>query len=520
MSDNSSFFLNLWFHGYSPLSPELIATRVFEGVSPDKIPGDFVLGWDTSEGGNCIQWIASSKVSAIPCYLCLDKKSGRMHWGSNPIDCLRKAGLVWEWNDSAVMSVALLGHTSQDQSLAAGVHRMRAGSVVALNDGSITERKVSTVPDDTTTKRVDIEKLSECLSQIVGEYVEGKNVSLSLSAGYDSRLLLALVLKHGCMPDIATMGSPKTTDLEIAKAIAKDFGVTHRSVSLDARDYLRYGKEIARLTGGSKTADHWHTYLFAKNAGFGDDSIHLAGSNGEFIRSYYFDKGLLSELTACFPRKLAAYFLGLKNHHRRRLLKEGIGGVLSDKELARKVLSQLIDSVSGMQAKGWLNALDHFYAYQRVRHFIGNGLALFRAINDTRSPFLDYRFMEMAEELPRHERLNSRTHRKLIASLVPRLGDYPVANDGIAMNQLDHVLYWRRHQPVTGYSVFSELANLDDFKELIMDSPHLDRFMPFESRLIALKDRRFAILGFLLSLHFASVVASEHNEAVASQILA
>ena len=103
-------------------------------------------------------------------------------------------------------------------------------------------------------------------------------VVLSLSGGFDSRVLLSRLLYHGARPVVGTMGFPSSTDRIVATLIAKAFNLEHRVVELQVSDYLLFAKEIVRLTGGTKTANHWHTYIYTRRVGF--DRHRLDWLNG------------------------------------------------------------------------------------------------------------------------------------------------------------------------------------------------------------------------------------------------
>jgi asparagine synthase (glutamine-hydrolysing) len=479
-------------------------------VPIEQIPGDFI-AWSTPHAAP--HTLVTSALSALPYFHTLSPDLKTWHHRPTVVDCLHASARPWEWNDEAAMSVLLLGHTHGTQTLAKSVSRVPAASQITFDQGQLSSTPLSSSPTLLPMSDAEIiDEISDLLVTIVRDISLGAPTALSLSAGYDSRLLLAILLHLGLRPTLATMGTTESTDVAVASRIAKDVDLPHRQVSLDPKDYLLHAREIVQLTSGTKTADNWHTYLFAREAGFDPSAIHWAGSNGEFVRSYYFDKGCLALASQMAPSQLAARFLTLKNSIARRLPPTGGKGLLTDRALATSVLASISARVP--KHTNWLQALDEFYAFERVRHFIGNGLALYNRFNRTFSPFLDGRFLQLARRLPRKWKLNSRLHRTLIERFCPKLLDYPVAADGIPMRALNKAGSWLRRQPVTGYSVFGQVCDLPEFIEIIQESPHLDHFLDRKSRSLALQNKRSGLLGALLAFHHAGILREEHNRSI------
>src|SRR3990172_1975422 len=125
----------------------------------------------------------------------------------------------------------------------------------------------------------------------------GSSPILSASAGFDSRVLLAALLEGGKKPELVVQGYPHSTDRLVVEAIGRQFRLKVRSIELTTEDYLSGTDKICHATSGTKPANHWHTYLYpAKSSLSGNDSFFV-GANGEFVRSYYLDRGIVS-LTA------------------------------------------------------------------------------------------------------------------------------------------------------------------------------------------------------------------------------
>jgi len=100
-----------------------------------------------------------------------------------------------------------------------------------------------------------------------------------------------------------------------------------------------------------------------------------------------------------------------------------------------------------------------------VRNFIGLGLALYRGSFPTMSPFLDARFIRVAAQLTRHNKLADRTPRALIAKLQPSLLEFPADESGRPMRQQPAAFYFLKKSASNGYQRHREAHELPEVAE-------------------------------------------------------
>jgi len=119
-----------------------------------------------------------------------------------------------------------------------------------------------------------------------------------------------------------------------------------------------------------------------------------------------------------------------------------------------------------------LHQLDHFYLEERVRHFIGNGLALYSLSSAWRTPFLSPAWVAEADKLRRSWKLGSNWHRYAIARLCPKLLDFPEEYVAPIMANAHAPLYWlpsRRQQKVVGYFDYKKFFADERVQFLLLD---------------------------------------------------
>lgn len=499
--------------GYSPWGPERILEAIKKGITISSIPGDFVFIAEGAYEGENVTVLASSVISALPYFYCVMPDGETLAHAETVFDCCRIAGIKWEWNEKALNCLAMLEHTVGEDTLHRQVKRMPPATIIEFSSGKLKVHQDDPWNEVLCEKNVEDNILHAIttLECIVAEMLcEGK-AAISLSAGYDSRALLALANKIGVKPIVGTMGHPGSTDVKIAAAIARHLSLEHRVVEIQPDDYLKYAKQIVQITSGTKTANHWHTYIFTRHVDFPRDHAHLVGSNGEFVRSYYFDKGALSLLADASPFDLVKPFLKLKYGPKRRMPIKTSKTLLPDEgEVSFETVPDYVSSLTNT-ASTFGQRLDRLYSLHRVRHFIGNGLALYNSIITTLSPFLDTRFIALGATLPKHLKLNSRFHSKLISHISPQLATFPVDDTGTAMSEREKPFYWLQKHRSVSYSTFSKALDLEVAREIICESPYLDRFMDRHSRQEAYSRNYQSLLAVLMTLHFTCELIAERQ---------
>lgn len=490
--------------GYSPWSAEKIAREALRGLPPDEIPGDFVVTARSSRAGEERHVIVTSPVAALPYFYTV--ANGRFCHGATVFDVVRSAGLPWRWNERAVRCLAWLGHTFGSDTLHADVRRVPFDAIMRFENGRLNVIARGFWKTVLGGPVVSLDDAVSVFAAVSGEMLRDQPV-LAMSGGFDSRVILAQFLRAGIEPALITMGPPDSTDRLVASAIARDHGLRHHVVELRPSEYLAHARTIVQLTSGTKTARHWHAYFLGREAAGLATGPLFGGTNGEFARTYYLDLGAPAKAFDLGPAVLAAAYFGARLERRRRrfhlplpfLRDTGLATALS---IARDIAEVVVGPRSA------LDALDFFYASQRVRHFIGNGMALCSAFKPSVSPFLEPRWIRAAGHLRRTDKMGSRFHRRAIAENAPRLLEYPVhAEERVAPRPTP--LYWLRRSREVGYDVFAEVIDLPHTREILLDSTLLDEFGPRSERERVMRERHVESIEFLLTLHFAAEAARD-----------
>lgn len=455
---------------------------------PNDAGGDFVAGNRHPTHG----WAISSVIGAHPWYFTVSPR-GELLQGPNVFELCEVARYAWSWNMAAVSQIAMVGHTLGSHTLHPKIFRLPANTMVRLVNGAVELTKTDTLASwrwDETELDNSFNTLTDAFSACLEST---RTPLLSLSAGYDSRVLLALCLQAGCSPTIASMGSGEVTDFKVANLLAQRASLSVEQIDILPSEYLKYGLQISRATSGVKTAGDWHTWLYSKRIG-SPDRIHLVGSNGEFARSYYSDALTRSRIFRVSGRDGVTTWLALKAINKLRKLPMNLWFMAS---VEWGLVFESLRLPEEKYPNSAVASLDTLYALERVHHFIGSGLACYAQFTKPRSPFLDKAWMREIAGLRRPWKEADRYHVAVINKFAPHLLDVPFNQDPDGGK-------------LVSYSPFSKMSQSTQIEELLVESNALDFLLDRNARISAMRDRRadkFATVSFLLAMHFASMNA-------------
>lgn len=489
--------------GWSPLSATRMLGRVAGGGAPEGLPGDFVAVRERIRDGRPEVTIATSLASSPPYYWTHRREGGAIVHGTDLFDVVRRAGLPWRWNDDAVRSLALIRHLTGDETLHRDVRRVPPGAVLEARGGDVAitrhDALLPALADDTGTDEEAMAALLEVLAELP------ERPLVALTAGLDSRLILAALLHLGRRPVLWTAGPRDSTDARVAERLAWEADLDHHVAELRPADYVRLAGDITRRTGGAYPAGDWHSRLFFAGARDLGCPVVLKGANGELARTFYADAGPASRLADRGPAGLARVRLELMVRRGRA----AYGRLPAFLDPARggddgADLPDRLAALCGGPARP-LDRLDHFYACQRVPRFVGLGVTLSRAELPAASPFLDARWALAAARLPRARKLGGAWHRAAIARFAPELLRHP--SGGAPAPATLRGAWLRRRPPAAGYSPFARVLEDPDVQERIRRSPRLERFAPEAERdaMVDARDRR--AMELMLTLDAAACAA-------------
>jgi len=504
--------------GYTKYSEQqLLDLFLSQGIdSLRDISGEYIL---ILEGVNeCV--LITSPVGAMHYYYYYDGK--RFYHGSMIIDILKQAAISWQWNWSGLGDLCQLENLTNNQTLHQSIRRVPPGTWLYHNNGQLnidTNCYLDLIP----SLRPDPNAAVKAMNQEVATW-SGNNPYLSLSGGFDSRVILGSMLQQGIQPHLITMGNDQCSDVRTAKAIASEYNLTHDLIRININDFFEHAARISKLTNGTKTAWHWHTYLYPLKACIPTDSSFFVGTLGEFARSYYFDKGALGRVANINPNLTLNRFWKMKLNRHPTFRPDELSSLNSQfaEQLYPQGTNIRADKLVSYCKQQFLPGLTRYYFEQRVPNFYANGIKMYMDSSQWRSPFHSRRWIDQIWNLPASWKLGSNWHRFAIIKNMPKLLEFPEENGLMSNRMLKKAppLYWTslmRRTPYISYDLSSEWYRDPRLQEFIYSNRQSidDLIDPalVASILVNHKsgDDRTRTLAFLLTMIYWKQNLHQHN---------
>jgi hypothetical protein len=152
---------------------------------------------------------------------------------------------------------------------------------------------VSTTPFEAMVQQ-SMELLDHYFAAVAKSF--GDRVTCALSGGYDSRLILALLRRHGIRPRVYVYGPPADEDVCLARAIAEGEGFALEVVDKD-RELAFAPCEFASVAHDNFVASDGYTWagIFTNGAEraqrasrVSGDAVALNGGGGEIWRNFFY----------------------------------------------------------------------------------------------------------------------------------------------------------------------------------------------------------------------------------------
>ncbi len=465
--------------GHCTLNTDAITRKFAENGASDlvNLPGNYVILIEKPE--EC--YIITSPYGACQYYYTI--KDNQLFHHETVLGVLKDSQISWSWNWQSLADLILIDHTLELDTLHPDIHRVPSGSILHFKQGKL---DISTLSWEELNppQRSSAKQAVNTFNQEVEAWITD-DVVVSMSGGFDSRLILGSVLKQGYKPFLVTMGHSESTDVVISKQIADHFGLDLSLIELNLEDYFKFGQTIAALTNGTKSSRHWHTYVYTYQAQLNPNQLMYVGTNGGFAKNFYYDKGIQAiykNITASIPTLYQLWKGRLKPFFTPDELNQIAPELVQ--EFSEEKKQERIQRLIKLSHEQLLGGLERFYLEQRVQNFMGNGMKLYSANVNWRAPFMSREWVRDIWNLDRKWRLGNNWHRYAIEKTYPQLMKFPEQGEfGKKMKSQAPSFYWREKRqkaPIISYAKYPEWFQQTFVKEFILDHADLlsDRIAP------------------------------------------
>lgn len=290
----------------------------------------------------------------------------------------------------------------------------RLDSHVSFGPGTIERRqRTDTSPDE----------LAEFMAGMIGNAVQGIGpIHCAITAGRDTRLLLAFMRSRGLDADFYTIGRPEDEDVLWAQELARHFGFAHRTVVAEQDpklDWTRIAGDFLLQTDGLSNFGQLIDY--AELTGPPQQlGLKIWGIGSEIGRAGPGDTPVSSANVPLLGRslRLQRHVLGMKADAYRGLMTTQAQAILD---------SSIADFATARLEEGWhVNEIaELFFIFERVACHGATGPRRAAAEDDLFTPFCSRRYAEYCLSLSTSERYAELPYHQLLSRLSPELYRYP-----------------------------------------------------------------------------------------------
>jgi len=353
-------------------------------------------------------------------YLAEDESGIWLSSSSLAIGCLRSVSL----DDAALGAMRAAGYLLGDISLFREVKRLDAGERLVMNRSGMRVTRWWTPPEIRLDADVKAETTNfvESVTHRLGTVVGGRCALTTLTAGLDSRCLMALVRGAGLDSRFFTAASESPEDIEVAQRIARELGLNWFELAptgIDAEGFRTVITLSTLLCDGENQPFRGTTYWAAALAdlevpviwGFGGEAFRRYWSKQEQARMIL--KGA-SPLERLVRYRMAAWSVPPE------VLESPLAQ--NPEDVACELLGRDYDFFATRSVDERLEAM---YLSERIRRWASAHLKTMAWWIEPELPFIGQKLVEQAYGLPMAVREGAQLFRGAIWQCMPDAGRIP-----------------------------------------------------------------------------------------------
>lgn len=327
------------------------------------------------------------------------------------VDYHKEIGLN-DLNYSSVVEFLHFGFTYFENTLIESVKRV-SGDVYYTFENDKIEKKSKGLTPISNSPKVDINKFFSDFVYAVSD----KRISLDLTGGFDSRLILSYFIKNNADFELALSGIPGNSDITIASKISgiiqKSFYPTIHSIVGTGEDDLA---SIFDITDSQIDILDYHrnNQLNKDRLSRGVD-LHISGVGGELYKDFWW----LQDFPFYNSKKInieKLYDLRIESSSfPNYILGESVKSIST--ETRKSNLAKLKEYVLDSNTKTY----DNIYYNYKMKTNAGVYISVANNYFISYAPLLEFELVKVGFNLPRCLRFYNNFHRKVITANNPKL---------------------------------------------------------------------------------------------------
>ncbi|MHB8531246.1 MAG: asparagine synthase-related protein [Solirubrobacteraceae bacterium] len=347
---------------------------------------------------------------------------------SNSVQAIRELLAPSRLDPLAVSTIVGFGWASARHTLLADVRVLEGGSVHDVRPGTV-QTRTHFGPAQLASHAEPATSGAQMAAHLAGMIALGlrgiEPLRLGLTAGRDSRLLLAFVRNRGLEADCYTIGRDTDEDVIWARRLAEHFGFEHRTVLVEQDRELDWTAAAGRFlaqTDGLSTLGQLLDYADQPRESIARLGVKLWGIGSEIGRVGQTDTAISASALPLLGSSLRVQqkVLAMKADPYRSLMTSEAQALLDDSvaEFARARIEE------GWSAR---EIAELFFIFERVACHGSAGPRRAATADDMFSPFASRCYTEFCLSRSAAERYVERPYVEMLASACPELYAFPFA---------------------------------------------------------------------------------------------
>jgi hypothetical protein len=324
----------------------------------------------------------------------------------------------------------LLFNQISHRSIFKGIHRIVAGksATISLNEKLLVDYSEFNWLPSNTRKQFGIEEYSSKLNSLINiNLPKEKHLSLSLSGGMDSRVILSfLLLNRHLTFDTHTFGNPAHPDSIIAKEITENLNIHHEqfNAAIPAADNII--EEIGKYTSETLVNNPASSFLQLRNYSFifKRNVVLIDGGFGEIWRREFFYKLYLQGKNALLERNTKKIIPYLLLQRADIFTTEVIEQMMKGVDIQ---LNELFANLPNIEIDSLMNWLDLFAIKTRLTNYYAHEQTRLDNYLISVMPFIQPSMMKDLLNMEVYLRTNGKLFRKIIRNNAPILERFDLA---------------------------------------------------------------------------------------------
>lgn len=316
------------------------------------------------------------------------------------------------------------GHFSFGATFFSPIRRIAPEHVLRISDGRI-EIVPRTLSDLETRPSRSFE---ECFASFVAS-VGHEKISLDLTGGIDSRLLLVLSQYFGLPVETALSGTLENEDIALAELVAKAVGCELHVTRHDIDQWETLLPELFVACDGVFDVLRAHRpYQLHKARRDRGISLALSGAGGELFKDFWWLQDFpwyrrrKPNLLRLFETRIAPV------EPRHDYLAKAYRGI------SRQYAAKFCEKLTRYAVEGNTRTYDRIYYECKMRDYAGRFLTNHNHLLSCHAPYLDRELVAIGYNLPRHLRAFNTFHRQMITRYNPLVARIATTEGGMSVS--------------------------------------------------------------------------------------